>query len=58
MSKDYVCYPLMRFVLDVHKQSGEEYPAESLYEMVICLQIYLSSKVRSISFWMMMPSSH
>ena len=50
MSKDDLCYSLMRFVLEVRKQSGEEYPDESLYEMLISLQIYLSSKGKEYKF--------
>ena len=50
ISKDDLCYSLMQFVLEARKQSGEDYPAESLYEMVICLQIYLSSKGKEYKF--------
>ena len=37
-------YALKRFIVEVHKQNGEEYPAETLYELVICLQMFLNSK--------------
>lgn len=43
MTTDELCYALSRFVLEVRKESGEEYPSETLYELIICIQLYLSS---------------
>ena len=37
-------YALKHFIMEVRKQSGEVYPAETLYEVVICLQMYLNSR--------------
>ena len=35
-------FSLSRFLLEVRKKSGEKYPAESLYEIVICLQLNMT----------------
>jgi hypothetical protein len=48
MTKDELCFSLSRFVLEARKQSGDEYPAETLYDLVISLQLYLSSCGREL----------
>ena len=42
MTKDELCFSLTRFILEAKKANGEPYPAETLYEIVISLQLHLS----------------
>ncbi len=48
MTKDEICFCLIRFVLEARKKSGEPYPAETLYEIVISLQLYLAMNGREM----------
>lgn len=41
MSKDELCYTLSRFLCEIKKQNGEDYPGETLYELIICIQLSL-----------------
>lgn len=41
MEVDVICEVLCKFVLKIHKQNGDEYPRETLYEIVLSLQNYL-----------------
>ncbi len=50
MKKDELCFSLMRFVLEAIKRNADPYPAETLYKLVISLQIHLSLKGREILF--------
>ena len=50
MTKDESSYSLQCFVLEVRKQNGEEYPAETLYELIISLQLYLSCHGKEYRF--------
>ena len=50
MTKDELCYALTRFVLEVRKKNGDEYPSETLYELVISLQLYLATKGAQVKF--------
>ena len=34
-------FALSHFILEVRKKLGKEYPAETLYEIVICLQLFM-----------------
>ena len=43
-------YALKRFILEVRKKNGDVYPAETLYELIICLQMYVNSQGRSVRF--------
>ena len=45
-----VCYALKRFIVEVRKKNGNVYPAETLYELVICLQMYVNSCGRNVHF--------
>ena len=36
-------YGLCRFITEIKKISGKDFPAKTLYEMVICIQIYLET---------------
>ena len=46
MMKAELCHALSRFVLEVRKTNGEDYPAETMYEIIISLQMYLESNGR------------
>jgi integrase len=50
MTKDELCFCLTRFVLEAKKQNGQEYPAETLYEIIISIQLYMSLNGREIKF--------
>ena len=41
MSNDELCYSLSRFCMEAKKQNGENYPSETLYELIISIQLYL-----------------
>ena len=43
MTKDELCYALSRFVLEVKKVNGDDYPRNTLYELVICIQLHIST---------------
>ena len=43
-------YTLTRFILEVRKKNGDVYPAETLYEIVVCLQMFLNSHGINIQF--------
>ena len=40
----------MRFIFEVRKKTGDVYPAETLYEIVISLQMYLNSVGINVKF--------
>lgn len=48
MSTDELVRSLCPFILEVHKQTGENYPAQTLYEIVICLQLYMCMYGREV----------
>lgn len=48
MSDDNLADVLKKFVLEVRKKNGEVYPSETLYELVISIQIYLNMYGRSV----------
>lgn len=41
MTKDELCYTLSRFVCEAKKQNGEDYPGDTLYELIISIQLSL-----------------
>ena len=43
-------YALKRFILEVCKKNGDVYPAETLYERIICLQMYVNSQGQNVRF--------
>ena len=43
-------YALKRFIMEVRKVTGDVYPAETLYELVISLQMYLNSCGNNVRF--------
>ena len=42
--KHYFAHALSSFVIEIVKMNGQEYPPQTLYQMVICIQIYLESE--------------
>ena len=50
MTKDELCFSLTRFTLEAKKTSGQPYPAETLYEIVISIQLYLALNGREMKF--------
>ena len=48
MTKDQISYSLSRFIMEAKKQNGEDYPAETLYELIISIQLYLEMQVKSM----------
>lgn len=50
MTKAQLTYALTRFILKVRKKTGENYPSQTLYEIVISLQLYLCMYGRDFKF--------
>lgn len=50
MTIDELCYSLSRFVLEVRNRKGQEYSPQTLYEMIICLQMFLAMKGKELQF--------
>ncbi len=50
MTKDELCHTLTRFVLEAKKANGEPYPAETLYEIIMSIQMHLSVNNREFKF--------
>lgn len=51
MTKDEICFCLSRFVLEVKKENGEPYPSETVYEMLISIQLYFDMHGREMKFF-------
>ncbi|CAC5366355.1 unnamed protein product [Mytilus coruscus] len=43
MSLDELNYSISRFICEVRKTDGTEYPPDTLYSLVICLQLYMDT---------------
>ena len=50
MTKDDLCFALSRFIHEVRKQNGDNYPSETLYELIISIQLYLASHGKEYRF--------
>ena len=48
MTNEELCHSLPRFILEVRKKDGEEYPSETLYEMIIAIQLYITMHSREV----------
>lgn len=48
MSSEAIADALCPFILEVQKKTGEVYPSETLYEIIICLQLYMSMHGREV----------
>ncbi len=42
--KHYFAYALSSFVTEIVKMNGSEYPPQTLYQMIVCVQIFLESE--------------
>ena len=43
LDKSNLSYGLYHFITEIQKINGEDFPAKTLYEMVICIQMYLET---------------
>ncbi len=50
MSDDCLCDTMCKFILEVCKQNGDPYPRETLYSIVIMLQMFLQTKGKHMRF--------
>jgi hypothetical protein len=50
MTKDEINYSVSRFICEVKKMNGEEYPGETLHELVICIQLHFDLKGKPLKF--------
>ncbi|CAG2195298.1 unnamed protein product [Mytilus edulis] len=50
MTKDELCYSLSRFICEVIKENGEDYPGQTLYEILINIQMYFEQKGKCYKF--------
>ena len=41
LNNEELNFAMSRFILEICKKSGDNYPAKTLYEIVICLQLYM-----------------
>lgn len=44
MTSDKLCDTLGKFLLEIHKQSGEHYSRETVYKILMCIQADLAMK--------------
>ena len=44
-SKEDLCYDLCRFITEVKKLDGSDFPSRTLYDIIICVQFWLESNV-------------
>lgn len=50
MTKDELNYSLSRFICEIKKKNGDEYPGETLHEIVICMQLHFELTNKSYKF--------
>ena len=50
MEDSVLCDTMCKFILEVRKVTGEPYPRETLYSLVIMMQMYLDTKGRHVRF--------
>ncbi len=48
MPIEKLCNTLCIFLTEIHKQNGDEYPWETLYEIVLSIQHYMSINGRQL----------
>ena len=41
MTVDEINYSVSRFIFEVRNSNGTEYPADTLYSLVMCIQLYM-----------------
>jgi hypothetical protein len=57
MTNDELCFALTRFVLEAKKSSADPYPAETLYQLIMALQMYLSVHSREVNIVLLFRKS-
>ena len=50
MTKDDLNHAISRFICEIKKQDGSEYPPKTLYELVVALQMYLDGQGKVYKF--------
>ncbi|XP_072042901.1 zinc finger MYM-type protein 2-like [Amphiura filiformis] len=50
MTRDELNYSLSRFICEVKKVNGEDYPGETLHELVICVQLHFDLIGKPLKF--------
>lgn len=50
MTKDELAYSLSRFIVEVKKKDGKDFPGETLFEMVMAVQKYLNLQGSHLKF--------
>ncbi|CAC5409552.1 unnamed protein product [Mytilus coruscus] len=50
MTKDELCYSLSRFICEVIKENGEDYPGQTLYEILITIQMHFEQLGKCYKF--------
>ncbi len=43
ITKQGLCYVLCHFIIEIKKINSQEYPPKTIYEMVICVQMFLET---------------
>ncbi len=51
MMNEYLCKCFCHFIIEIKKLSGEDYPCETLYEIVLALQAHFHKNGRPIHFF-------
>ncbi len=54
LEKNTLSYGLCYFITEIKKLSGDDFPAKTLYEMIICVQMYLE---KMGIFWKLLDDS-
>ena len=50
MSTSEMVYAISHFIIEMHKKNGSEYPAETLYEIIVSLQLWLHMRGKNVKF--------
>ena len=50
MTVDEINYTVSRFICEVRKANGTEYPADTLYSLVMCIQLYMDHIGKNYKF--------
>ena len=52
MTKEELNYSVSRFIVEIRKTNGDEYPGETLYELVLAVQHYMQNLGQNHKFSM------
>lgn len=50
MTKDEINYSLSRFVCEIKKKNGNDFPGETLHEIIICIQLFFEQRNQCYKF--------